>query len=361
MRIVANNCPNCGASISFDADKRLFTCEYCNTESQIQHRNGSESLVKIEIHDHQGEAKNLIKLTAVIFSVAVIFGAVVLILTNNRSSDSSESDIALAKPATVSIAVTKAKSTEANNNKEDDTPKSEFDKAIESAFAEFVLEDYEDASDLSDLESGTLVKVSGTVMQVVPINRINTTVLGDSTALYLIAVDDDNENIILVEHSRKTEAEKISMYDTVVLYGVVYDTIDFSRSVGSVPMKTPHIIAVVIEKHNTSSFISYEDKPFTSSVTYSPHSGAHTVTAVIDGFKITGSEAHGNQMKLSYEVSGMVKGGTSLRLSMNYYDEDGSVIGKGSIDHLVSQGVQFKINGEHSVPIETVRIDFDRD
>lgn len=88
-------------------------------------------------------------------------------------------------------------------------------------------------------------------------------------------------------------------------------------------------------------------------------SGRWWRTTNVDSFKITNIEKSVlGELKISYEITGVVTGDDSLGIYAKCYDKDGYVIDSALIYGKVVDGQKFKIKNSTFIPPETVRLEF---
>jgi hypothetical protein len=376
MKTIESNCPNCGAEVSLEANQAAHKCKYCNSELQVVH----DKLVKIELFEynqnkHKLNMKIIMGLGVLTFVIVAVIGIGALgslVSDSQVTSDINPAEVATVVPV-VTVAEDKTTSATQKSEKKKAPPKefigeldSEFTQAIELAFAEFVLEDYKEVSyldSLAELDSGTLVKVSGNVLAVIPVNHFedyNNSVLRKSKNLYLVTVGTNNDNLILVEIARDTlvNANTISRNSLINIYGVVHEvTPIYSRHLYDI--KEAHrIVATVVENQETSSLIAYEDVPFEIC---NRNQWGEGYFRRVDSFNITAVEGDWDRLKIRYEIAGMVQWRDYLVLELNCYDENGVFLDNYQLFEKVTTDESFKIKGEMNVPLGTVRVEFCRD
>jgi hypothetical protein len=327
MRIIAKNCPNCGASLNIDADSRTVVCEFCATKSKIQHDNDCE-LEKIP------PVSLAVQIIVTLLAAFAIFGMpIVFIILSSGGTPPNPPEV------DETLIISEARKA-----------------ALDRKFCE---SDYDSDLRYSDLARNPdtyverLVKFSGVIMQ----SGLTSTargvrIAGDTTLFYIIEIDGDGNQLFWVEACERTDIpESLDKGDWVEIYAVVYGQTSYKTS-DDRTITLPAAVAVKMENLDLSNLIEYNGDPFT--VTADWFDGV----TVVDSFEITSIEKYDEWLKINFEVTGMVYGADLLHVEVLCFDEDGSHIHNTAIWVTVVDGVRFRLNDEFFVPLETVRIEF---
>ncbi len=79
----------------------------------------------------------------------------------------------------------------------------------------------------------------------------------------------------------------------------------------------------------------------------------------MESFQITNTEVSVlGDLKISYEIIGVVTGDDSCSINVKCYDKDGFVIDNGLIFESVAEGQKFKLKDIMYISPETVRLEF---
>lgn len=225
------------------------------------------------------------------------------------------------------------------------------------ALADFIEDDYDSTLSYDALARNTddyrgkLVRYSGRVLQISPIT--------DST-VYRVAVDGNSSNVLWAEAIGTSMVDAILNDDMVVVYGVVHEETSYEATSGA-RIYLPSVLAVRIEKVDTSSLIEHTNEPFT--ITEVTSRGEIRRRTTVESFEITSVESprSSGDIKVSVQVIGQVDGYDYLRVEVKCYDEDGFILGTKTVSSSVSDGERFKIDDYFYAPAGTVRIEIIKD
>lgn len=99
MRLVKLECPNCGASLNVDKDKKEFYCKYCRTTSLLD-----DGVIRVEhtiVDENSGERLKLFKglgittmvyVGIILFVVIAVFGFIIFNVINMNSRVNEQKD-----------------------------------------------------------------------------------------------------------------------------------------------------------------------------------------------------------------------------------------------------------------------------
>lgn len=204
---------------------------------------------------------------------------------------------------------------------------------------------YEDLARSPDAFSGTSVRFTGKIVQVIE---------GYDFTAYRFAVDNDYDKIIYVECYPEYPTDVLIEDDYATLSGVAYGMYSYETVLGNT-LTIPGVLAAKFEIAEIS-LPEYPTGPLTLEKRLS--TGHLYSTTEIESFSITDTEiSYNGELHITCQVAGVVSGNGYLSLDLKCYDKDNVLIDTASIIASVSDGERFRVSDDTYIPADTSRIE----